>query len=342
MSSASSWFAAIYASFTALFLLFIDTVTSIGHGLLHALFLRPLGLVRAASPMPRAGSAVLITSCHSSIGRALALHLAKRGYEVRAGVRQEDEGKSLLAQLVAEVRQPGHEIRGRIHPFRLDVRNTDDLNAMEAAMNDANTPPLVAVINTAGVPAFAMDDTEEVGAAREEAMQVNFLGAMEVTRRLLPLLRRNRGRIINIGSLAGWYTVPGLGAYSASKAALHLATRELRIAEAKHGVAVSLIALGCLTTPSREKGHRVMEESRRGSQHNSAAALTHRMLRFIEANAAIEARQVACVVDRALHAMWPKRVYHVGLDAYAASMIRGPVGEAVVDWAVEQAYRVGC
>nr|BAP59136.1 11beta-HSD [Amphiprion ocellaris] len=72
-------------------------------------------------------------------------------------------------------------------------------------------------------------------------MEVNFFGTLSVTKSFLPLLRHNKGRIVNISSPAGDQPFPCLAAYGASKAALNLFTNTLRHELEPWGVQVSTI-----------------------------------------------------------------------------------------------------
>ena len=75
------------------------------------------------------------------------------------------------------------------------------------------------------------------------------IGPFRLTQKLLPLLRENHGRIINMGSIAGKVALPGFASYSASKFALEGFTDSLRREVEPFGVAVSLVEPGAIETP---------------------------------------------------------------------------------------------
>ncbi|XP_075326936.1 17-beta-hydroxysteroid dehydrogenase type 2 isoform X3 [Odontesthes bonariensis] len=100
---------------------------------------------------------------------------------------------------------------------------------------------LWALVNNAGVlhcPAVA--ELQPLATFRR-CMDVNFLSAVHMCQLFLPLLRRSRGRIVNVSSMAGEVPMPMLGAYGASKAAVSILSRVMRLELAAWGVKVALI-----------------------------------------------------------------------------------------------------
>jgi len=76
---------------------------------------------------------------------------------------------------------------------------------------------------------------------------------LDIIREFIPLLRQHKGRIVNIGSLAGIIATPSSGIYSATKFAVEAITDSLRRELRPHGVAVTAVDPGFVTTPIREK-----------------------------------------------------------------------------------------
>ncbi|XP_055269033.1 17-beta-hydroxysteroid dehydrogenase type 2 [Moschus berezovskii] len=82
----------------------------------------------------------------------------------------------------------------------------------------------------------------------KRCMAVNFFGAVEVTKAFLPLLRKSKGRLVNISSMAGGVPMQKMAAYGSSKAALIMFSSILRQELSKWGVKVSVIQPGGFKT----------------------------------------------------------------------------------------------
>lgn len=173
----------------------------------------------------------LVSGCSSGIGKATARRLADAGWTVYAGQRR------LGASEVSPCRGEG------VSPIALDV--TDETQ-MRAAIERISTETgrLDALINNAGVDHLAVVE-EQADVALRAVMEVNFFGAMALTRLALPLLRRRSPSfIVMVSSLSGLLGLPGSSAYCASKFALEGAAEALRHEVARFGVRVVLVEPG--------------------------------------------------------------------------------------------------
>lgn len=107
------------------------------------------------------------------------------------------------------------------------------------------------LVNSAGVGEGA-----PVAATEDElwrrVVEVNLTAAFQLTRDLLPALRRGRGTLVQIASLAGLAPSPGMGAYGAAKAGLIQFTRVVAHEEGRHGVRANAICPGWVETPMLE------------------------------------------------------------------------------------------
>jgi NAD(P)-dependent dehydrogenase (short-subunit alcohol dehydrogenase family) len=184
------------------------------------------------SDFERSGRVALVSGCSSGIGRVIAGHLAGAGWVVYAGLRGD-----LDAGAGADVRALG------LHPLALDV--TDPAQCAAAIERiEAERGRLDALVNNAGVDALGAVEDQPQDALRS-VMEVNFFGAMALTRCALPLLRRGPGTtIVMVSSLSGLLGLPGSSAYCASKFALEGAAEALRNEVGRFGVRVSLIEPG--------------------------------------------------------------------------------------------------
>jgi short-subunit dehydrogenase len=147
--------------------------------------------------------------------------------------------------------------------------------------------------------------------------EVNILGMFLVTRALLPLLRKNRGRIVNIGSSAGILATCGHSTYSATKYAVRGFTDGLRMELEHFGMYVSLVSPGAIESAMWEKNLSFKHEMRK----NLDPAIQDVYKMFVAAGDRAEKRvkpipavNVAKVVEHALTARKPKCEYVVGND----------------------------
>lgn len=100
---------------------------------------------------------------------------------------------------------------------------------------------LWALVNNAGVLLCPVDAEIQPLDDYWCCMDVNFLAAVRMCQTFLPLLRRSRGRVVNVSSLAGEVPMPTLAAYGASKAALAVFSRAMRLELVQWGMEVVLI-----------------------------------------------------------------------------------------------------
>jgi NADP-dependent 3-hydroxy acid dehydrogenase YdfG len=152
----------------------------------------------------------LITGASSGIGAGVAERLARESLKVHAIGRRKDR----LAELGAKTGCTIHAI---------DVRDT-------AALRDAVADlPIDVLVNNAGInrPGSLRDSTES---DLDALVDVGLGAVLQLTRMLLPgMIARNRGHIVNIGSIAGLHSFPGHAAYHAAKAGVHALCQQLRV-----------------------------------------------------------------------------------------------------------------
>ncbi len=182
---------------------------------------------------------ILITGCSSGIGRATATEAVARGHRVFASARNPNE----LAQL---------EGGDRLVPLRLDVTDADSIQAaVEAVRTRAGS--VDALVNNAGYGQFGA--IEEV--TRDEwraQFEVNFFGAIETTRAVLPLMRaKGGGTVVMVSSVAGKLAIPFAAPYCASKHALEAMADALRVEVSAFGIRVILVEPGPIETRFGER-----------------------------------------------------------------------------------------
>lgn len=181
-------------------------------------------------------STALVTGCSTGIGFSTALRLARDGFDVVATMRApEVDGARLLDAAHA------HDLDLTVRA--LDVRSDDSVQRCFDDIED-----LAVLVNNAGIMSFGSIEQTTV-AAWQDVFETNVFGAVRCVRAALPRLRgRTDGCIVNISSGAGAVSLPGLGAYVASKAALEV-LGEVTAAEGfAHGIRVVVLQVGATAT----------------------------------------------------------------------------------------------
>ena len=186
-----------------------------------------------------ADQVILVTGCSSGIGRATAIEAAARGHRVFASARNPND----LADLE---RTPG------LSTLRLDVTDAGSIReAIELVRGRANR--LDAVVNNAGFAQYGA--IEEIEAAEWRAQfDVNFFGAIEVTRTALPLLRAaGGGTVVFVSSVGGRLVIPFAAPYCASKHALEAVADALRVEVGSFGIRTVVVEPGPIETRFDER-----------------------------------------------------------------------------------------
>ncbi|XP_033749157.1 17-beta-hydroxysteroid dehydrogenase type 6-like [Pecten maximus] len=186
------------------------------------------------------GKAVIITGCDSGFGNSLAMRLDKLGFSVFAGC---------LAPSREGARKLEEDSSGRIKVMELNV--TDDFHVRSAVRfvkENLGDNTLWACVNNAGIAVF--QEIEWCSVIQfQQIMDVNVIGVVRVTKAFLPLIRASKGRVVNVASLAGRFTVPSFAAYSMSKKACIAFSDGLRQEMHKFDIKVVTVEPGLYKTP---------------------------------------------------------------------------------------------
>jgi len=180
----------------------------------------------------------VITGTSTGIGFASALHLARNGYRVFAGMRNLAKAPPLRDAAAAE--------KLPLEIIELDV--TSDTSVANAFADVAKHGPVDVLVNNAGIGgASPLELTPD---AEHRAMfETNYFGAIRCTQAVLKDMReRRRGAIVNVTSIAGVVAIPNQVAYSASKFALESASEALAHEMFRFGVRVVVVEPGVVQT----------------------------------------------------------------------------------------------
>ena len=280
--------------------------------------------------MPRS---LLVTGASTGIGQACALAFDREGWTVFAGVRREADGKALAAQASS-----------RLAWLLLDVTSHAQVAAardtIEAACRDRG---LDAVVNNAGIAIAAPIEFVPPAELRRQ-FEVNVFGLVDVTQAFIPLLRKAKGRIVNIGSIAGRVTTPLVGPYCASKHAVEALSDALRLELAPWGIHVSVIEPGAVATPIWEKGTAEMQDRLAAMPPETLelyGPLIRGFSRIVKGTPrrADQPEAVVRAVRRALQSRTPRPRYVVGRDAKIRLVLQSLLPRRWMDGIIHRVFR---
>lgn len=194
----------------------------------------------------------VVTGASTGIGAACAKRLVDEGWRVFAGVRKNEDGERLKAELGAN-----------LVPVTIDVTDTDSVRAAAAIVREAlDGQTLKGLVNNAGI-AVAGPMLELPIEEFQNQMDVNVTGIVRVTQAFGPLLGVDEGltggpgRIVMMSSVAGEMGAPFLGPYAASKHAVEGISKSLRRELMLYGIEVIVIGPGAVATPIWSKAEEI-------------------------------------------------------------------------------------
>ena len=239
---------------------------------------------------------VLVTGASRGIGLAITRHMSERGWDVHATARSAADLRDL-------------ERLPHVHPIQLDITARSALAGLPEQLPAA----LDGVVNNAGiivqgpVEGMSLDDLSR-------QLEVNVTAQIGVIQAVLPRIREARGRVVFMSSVSGLITLPGTGAYSASKYAVESLADALRMELRPWKIPVSLIEPGPTRT---DMWGDVLEDYDRMTSRLSPALrelyashlVGNRKLLGRMQKLAGDPKKVVAAVDRALTSRHPRRRY---------------------------------
>lgn len=183
-----------------------------------------------------AAKTLFITGVSSGFGQALAKEALAQGHRVIGSVRSES-ARATFAALSPE----------RAHALVLDVTHFDAIDAVVATV-EAQYGPVDVLVNNAGYGHEGVFEESSLAEMRQQ-FDVNVFGAVAVTKAFVPYFRQRRaGHILNITSMGGHITMPGIAYYCASKFALEGISDTLSKELAPFSIFVTAVAPGSFRT----------------------------------------------------------------------------------------------
>ncbi len=188
----------------------------------------------------------LITGATSGIGRATALELANKGYNLILTGRRSERLESPKSQLTEQ--HPTIQIL----TLNFDVRERDTVKEVITSLSP-EWQAIDVLVNNAGLASglehiYSGDFTDW-----DKMIDTNIKGVLNITKYVAPyMIARGKGHIVNIGSTAGTQVYENGAVYCATKHAMHALSQGMRIDFLKHGIKVSEVRPGMVETEFSE------------------------------------------------------------------------------------------
>ncbi|XP_016055510.1 PREDICTED: D-beta-hydroxybutyrate dehydrogenase, mitochondrial [Miniopterus natalensis] len=200
----------------------------------------PAGRRTYADAVNPAGSkAVLVTGCDSGFGFSLAKHLHSEGFLVFAGCLMKDKG-DVGAKELDSLKSD------RLRTVQLNVCKSEEVEkAVEIVRSSLEDPEkgMWGLVNNAGISTFGEVEFTSMETYKEVA-EVNLWGTVRMTKSFLPLIRRAKGRVVNISSMLGRMANPARSPYCITKFGVEAFSDCLRYEMHPLGVKVCVVEPG--------------------------------------------------------------------------------------------------
>jgi NADP-dependent 3-hydroxy acid dehydrogenase YdfG len=261
-----------------------------------------------------------ITGANSGFGLACTRALAEKGYRIYATYRNPRKAGTLWAI----------SRNFPVFPLLMDVNRTASVDRAVRHILKREERIDVLLNNAGFVMAGFWEDLSDKNV--KDQFETNVFGLLRVTRAVLPVMRkRGSGKILNIGSVAGFAAVPCLGAYSATKFAVNSLTEALRMETREWGIQVAEINPGEVQTS-------IVQNSRMGEKALSAKSpytpFTKSFEQFSKKRVAGAApvEKLVSTVLKALGDNPMKRRYLVKSDDVVLYLLRWLLPDSIWEW----------
>ncbi len=270
-----------------------------------------------SSPPPRTA---LVTGATSGIGRATAKRLVERGHRVVGTSR-------------APSRIPAADRLDGVLYRELDLRDMGSIDGLLGALHSEGVKVDI-LVNNAGESQSGPLEEIPLGAL-QRVMNVNVLGPVHLTQRLLPGMRqRGYGRVVMVGSMLASFPLAYRSSYVASKAALKGFATAARYEMAPYGVWLTTVEPGSVKTGISQRRTKYISDT---SPH---ARPFKKMLKVLDGNEreGITAGRVARTILEAIEDDEPAPLYAVGSNAPTVFALRRALPRSAVEAIVNRTY----
>lgn len=275
--------------------------------------------------MPTSQKNVVITGASSGIGRSCVARMSSARWLVFATVRKEADREKLRSEFPTNV-----------YPVLMDMENESSITAAAREIDsETGGRGLDGLVNVAGIGMVrpleyaSMQDMRQI-------FEVNFFGQLAAIQAFSRLLRKRRGRLVNITTVGVNLAVPFGGLLNASKSAFAKISDTLRLEMHGFGVRVIAIEPGSISTPAVDKTlgdlEQVISNLPVEAQQQYGEMIRHFGRRgYAMEKAGSSPDVVAVAVHHALTASRPRLRYRVGKHAKLLATLPKILPESVMD-----------
>lgn len=272
--------------------------------------------------MNRDEKSVVITGASSGIGRASLQRMSRAGWRVFATVRKERDRESL------------REIAGVV-PILMDVEDQASIAAAAEEIAFQTPGGLDGLVNVAGIGMVRPLEYASLEDVRQ-IFEINVFGQIAITQALSQLLRKKRGRIVNITSVGVNVAIPFGGLLNSSKSAFGMLSDTMRLEMRPFGVRVSAVEPGAISTPAVDKTLGDIEQvianlPPEGREQYGTMLRNFAQKAYVREKNGSSPEVVARAVHHALTAARPKIRYRVGNHAKLLTYLAKTLPEPLLD-----------
>jgi len=263
---------------------------------------------------------VLITGCDSGFGQETAIEMDKMGINVLATCLTKEGVQSLKSAT-----------SNRLKTFQLDVTNSQQIKTLYEQVKDQlpSEQGLWGLVNNAGIVLIGPIEWIPLEKSKHIA-DINLWGMIDVTKTFLPLVKKARGRVVNLSSMLGRVSLPSVSSYCVTKYGVQAFSDALRREMSPWNVQVSIIEPGLFKTglANEERNIQTLQELWDGLSPELKEEYGERKLNQVKKGirkssrtASSDTSKVVDAVIDALISQRPQTRYPVGLDAKVSIVI---------------------
>jgi short-subunit dehydrogenase len=257
------------------------------------------------------GRVVVVTGASEGIGRALCRVLAPEAPRLVLAARNRERLDSLASECTA--------LGAECLVVPTDVTSADDCRALIEAAVERFGGLDVLVNNAGGTMWTRLDEITDLS-IYERLMRLNYLGSVYPTFHALPYLKRSRGRVVAVASVAGLIGVPTRTGYSAAKHAVLGFFDSLRVELLDSGVSVTVVCPDFVVSEIHKRalgadGKPLGANPMAASEIMSAEDCAARMVKAIERRERLVLTSWRSRMGRWMKLLWPARVDRMAADA---------------------------
>lgn len=278
------------------------------------------------------GKTILLTGASSGFGRLAVPMMLDEGHTVIAAMRG---GEARLREIFAdEVAHHG----GRLVSVDLHMERSASFADVARKIDEHFGGRLDVLVNNAGYGLLGPIEDQTEAQIRHQ-FEVNVFGPVLLTKALLPALRRTRGRVLFVGSIAGSIVSPFYGSYAASKHAIEAYAESLRHELTPVGVQVALVSPGSFKTEFAARSLVLSEGSKDpSSRYHDEMRTFERSIRSYGGRGGDPSRVARLITDLCERARIPLRTL-IGPDAKAMSALKRTLPDRVRFAAMNVGFR---